>query len=108
MVYQNHDNHGWVTTSYNGWPNLNLQAIEQEFGDPEAWKEWILSHFDEEEKEDVSATIDAYLSRQVAPAQLLQEQENGIPQQFGDPEAWEQWVGGHFSHDDPRNAEEAA
>ena len=71
MVYQNHDNHGWVTTSYNGWPNLNLQAIEQEFGDPEAWKEWILSHFDEEEKEDVSATIDAYLSRQVAPAQVL-------------------------------------
>ena len=53
MVYQNHDNHGWVTTSYNGWPNLNLQAIEQEFGDPEAWKEWILSHFDEEEREDV-------------------------------------------------------
>ena len=58
----------WVRTSYNDVPNLNLQAIEQEFGDPEAWKEWIVSHFDEEEKEDVQATIDAYLSRQVTPA----------------------------------------
>ena len=61
------DHCGWVTTSYNGWPSLNLQEreIPQQFGDPEAWRDWILSHFDENEKEDVQGIIDAYLSRPV-------------------------------------------
>ena len=49
----------------------NLQEIPQQFGDPEAWEEWILSHFDENEKEDVQVIINAYLSRPVAAPQLL-------------------------------------
>ena len=99
------DTAGWVTTSYNGWPSLNLQESEipQQFGDPEAWEQWILSHFDENEKEDVQAIIDAYLSRPVAAPQLLQEIE--IPQQFGDPDAWREWILSHFDENEKEDVQ---
>ena len=42
--------------------------------------------------------IDAYLSRQVGAPQLLQEVE--IPQQFGDPEAWRDWILSHFDENE--------
>ena len=37
----------------------------------------------------------------------LQEAENfDIPQQFGDREAWEAWLAGHFENGEPKSAQE--
>ena len=40
----------------------NLQEIQQQFADLEAWRDWILGHFEENERQDVRVMIDAHLS----------------------------------------------
>ena len=59
-----------------------LQEIPQQFGDKQAWNEWLLSHFSTPNSPDAEQAVNEFLGSNSLNTEAINLQE--IPQQFGD------------------------